>query len=126
MDRRETYYCFACLRRHEKDSAVGRGHERYDIEADLSTSATQGHLREFYLQTKGIVAALQILGFENVRIRPARFGKGWPSKQAIERRFRVLVRRHHPDAGGDPEEFRKIEWAVEVLRKYRPPDEYHS
>ncbi len=126
MDRNETYYCFACLRRHEKDSAVGRSHERYDIEADASTSATQGHLREFYLQTKGIVAALQILGFENVRIRPARFGKGWPSKQAIERRFRVLVRRHHPDAGGDPEEFRKIEWAVEVLRKYRPPDEYHS
>jgi len=124
VDRRETYYCFACLRRHEKDSAVGRSHERYDIEAEVSTSATQGHLREFYLQTKGIVAALQILGFENVRIRPARFGKGWPSKQAIERRFRVLVRRHHPDAGGDPEEFRKIEWAVEVLRKYRPPDEY--
>ena len=30
--------------------------------------------------------------------------------------------KHHPDAGGDPHEFRKVQWAIEVLRRYRPPD----
>lgn len=121
-----TFYCYACLRSHEKDSEIGRDHRRYDIDADAATSMAQAHLREFYLQTKGIAAALTILGFEGVRIHPPRFGQGWPTREAIERRFRDLVRRHHPDAGGDPDEFRRIRWAIGVLRRYRPPDEYRA
>lgn len=115
-----TYFCYACLRRHGRESAVGRDHARYDIDADASESALQADLREFYLQTKGISAALRILGFEDVRIEPPRFGRGWPTEEAIDARYRALARRTHPDAGGDPDEFRKVRWAVEVLRKYRP------
>ena len=122
MARPETFYCYACLGRHAKGSALGRSHARFDIESDASTSAVQAHIREFYLQTKGVQAALRILGFEGVRIHPPRFGRGWPPREDVERRYRGLVKRHHPDAGGDPEEFRRIQWAVEVLRRYRPPE----
>ena len=65
--------------------------------------------------------ALATLGFERVRIHPPRFGRGWPARAKIESRFRALAKRYHPDAGGDPDEFRRVQWAVEVLRRYRPP-----
>jgi len=126
MAGRETYYCYVCLHRHEADSAIGRSHARFDIEADASTSALQSHIREFYLQTRGVQAALRILGIEGVRIHPPRFGRGWPPKEEVERRYRDLVKRAHPDAGGDPEEFRRIQWAIEILRRYRPPEEYRT
>ena len=126
MGRPGTYYCYACIRSHLEESGIGRDHRRYDIDADAATSLAQAHLREFYLQTKGIAAALTILGFEDVRIHPPRFGEGWPTRDAIEKRFRALVRRAHPDAGGDPDEFRRIRWAVQILRKYRPPEEYRA
>ncbi|HLE46158.1 MAG TPA: hypothetical protein VI915_04135, partial [Thermoplasmata archaeon] len=89
-------------------------------------SPVQSRIREFYLQTRGVQAALAILGFEGVRIQPPRFGRGWPARSEIEARFRALAKRHHPDAGGDPDEFRRVQWAVEVLRRYRPPDEYRA
>src|SRR5437870_2893161 len=100
MAGRETFYCYACLRRHAKASAIGRGHARFDIEADASTSALQSHIREFSLQTRGVQAALRILGIEGVRIHPPRFGRGWPPKEEVERRYRDLVKHAHPDAGG--------------------------
>ena len=120
MAGRETFFCYVCNRRHEAASATGRSHARYDIDADASTSAVQAHIREFYLQTKGVQAALRILGFADVRIHPPRFGSGWPQREEVEHRFRALVKRHHPDAGGDADEFRRIHWAVEILRRYRP------
>jgi len=120
--RPDSFFCFACVRRHERDSAIGKDHARYDIEANAAQSAVQSHIREFYLQTVGIRAALRILGFDDVRIEPPRFGRGWPDRAVIEARYRALAKRFHPDAGGDPEEFRKVQWAVEVVRKYRPPD----
>jgi len=126
MAGRETFYCYVCLHRHDSGSAIGRGHARFDIEADASTSAVQSHIREFYLQTKGVHAAFQILGFEGVRIHPPRFGRGWPSRDEVEKRYRDRVKRAHPDAGGDPEEFRRVQWAIEVLRRYRPPEEYRA
>ncbi|TLZ62392.1 MAG: hypothetical protein E6K16_05655 [Methanobacteriota archaeon] len=126
MAGRETFYCYACLRGHETDSAIGRSHARFDIDADASTSAVQSHIREFYLQTKGVQAAFRILGFEGVRIHPPRFGGGWPPREEIERRYRGLVKRSHPDAGGNPEKFRRVQWAIEILRRYRPPEEYRS
>src|SRR2546428_10277477 len=86
MAGRETFYCYACLRRHATGSAIGRSHARFDIEADASTSALQSHIREFYLQTRGVQAALRILGIEGVRIHPPRFGKSWPPKDEVERR----------------------------------------
>ena len=122
----DPYYCYACMRRHDPASAIGGSHKRFDIEADASTSPAQARIREFYLQTKGVDAALQILGFEGVRIRPPRFGRGWPPAEEIERRYRALVKGAHPDAGGDPEAFRRVQWAIEVLRRYRPPDEYRA
>src|SRR2546427_1920334 len=124
MAGRETFYCYACLRRHATGSAIGRSHARFDIEADASTSALQSHIREFYLQTRGVQAALRILGIDGVRIHPPRFGKGWPPKDEVERRDPDLVKRAHPDAGRGPEEFRRIQWAIEILRRYRPPEEY--
>ncbi len=35
--------------------------------------------------------------------------------QAIKARYRRLAREHHPDAGGDPERFRAVQAAAEIL-----------
>lgn len=118
----DRYFCFACGRDHRVGSEIGRTHKRYSIEGGHESGGIFSDLREFYLQTKGIDAALRILGFADVRILPPRFGRGWPSPAAIERAYRIRVKRHHPDSGGDPREFQKVRWAVEVLRRYRPPD----
>ncbi len=116
----DRFYCFACDHDHEAGSAVGESHRRYSIEGGHETGGVFDDLREFYLQTKGIDAAFRILGFDSVRIHPPRFGRGWPSRAQIEKAFRDRARRLHPDVGGDPREFRKVEWAVSVLRRYRP------
>ena len=118
----ETYFCVACGRAHRTESAVGRDHRRYAIEGGHDRDGIFEDLREFYVQTKGIAAAFRILGFDDVRIHPPRYGRGWPSREAVERAFRERAKRLHPDQGGDADEFRKIAWAVEVLRRYRPPD----
>ncbi|WP_025323846.1 DNA-J related domain-containing protein [Deferrisoma camini] len=39
----------------------------------------------------------------------------------IRRRFRLLARQHHPDLGGDPERFREVVAAMEVLRAWEEP-----
>lgn len=116
----DRYFCFACDQDHRTDSAVGADHRRYSIEGGHATGGVFDDLREFYLQTKGIETAFRILGFDAVRIHPPRFGRGWPSREAVERAFRQRAKACHPDAGGDPREFRKVQWAVQVLRRYRP------
>ncbi len=118
----DRFFCFACGRDHHADSALGEGHRRYSIEGGHESGGVFDDLREFYLQTKGIDAAFRILGFETVQIHPPRFGRGWPSRESVEKAFRRKAKEHHPDAGGDPREFRKIQWAVELLRRYRPRD----
>ena len=118
----DRFFCFSCARDHRTDSGVGRAHRRYSIEGGHEAGGVFDYLREFYVQTKGIEAAFRILGFDSVRIQPPRFGHGWPSRDAVETAFRRRAKQHHPDAGGDPHEFRKVQWAVEVLRRYRPRD----
>ena len=118
----ERYFCFACGRDHRIGSTIARDHKRYSIEGGHESGGIFSDLREFYLQTKGIETAFRILGFASVRIHPPRFGRGWPPKAAIERAYRERAKRNHPDVGGDPREFLKIRWAIEVLRRYRPPD----
>ena len=116
----DRFFCFACGRDHRADSTIGAAHRRYSIEGGHESGGIFDDLREFYLQTKGIEAALHILGFDSVRIHPPRFGRGWPSREAIDKAFRERARHLHPDVGGDAHEFRKAQWAVEVLRRYRP------
>ncbi len=118
----DRFFCFACNRDHRADSTIGAGHRRYSIEGGHEAGGIFDDLREFYLQTKGIETAFHLLGFDSVRIHPPRFGRGWPSRAEVERAFRARARTCHPDAGGDPYEFRKVQWAVEVLRRYRPAD----
>ena len=118
----DRFFCFACGRDHRADSAAGAAHKRDSLEGGHESGGIFDDLREFYLQTKGIDTALRILGFDEVRIHPPRFGKGWPSREAVERAFRARAKRFHPDAGGDSREFRKVQWAVEILRRYRPRD----
>jgi hypothetical protein len=118
----DRFFCFACGSEHRTDSAVGRDHRRYAIEGGAEAGGLFTDLREFYVQTKGIDAAFRILGFPDVRVRPHRFGRGWPPRESIERAYREKAKALHPDVGGDPAEFRKLRWAVEVLRRYRPAD----
>ncbi|TLZ83331.1 MAG: hypothetical protein E6K05_04095 [Methanobacteriota archaeon] len=118
----DRFFCFACGRDHRAGSDIARDHKRYSIEGGHESGGIFSDLREFYLQTKGIAAAFRILGLENVKVHPPRFGRGWPSPAAIEKAYRLQALKHHPDAGGDPHEFRKVQWAIEVLRRYRPPD----
>jgi hypothetical protein len=116
----DRFFCFACGRDHRGGTVIARDHKRYSIEGGHESDGIFSDLREFYLQTKGIDAAFRILGFEPGLVHPPRFGRGWPSRAAIERAYRDRARRYHPDTGGDPREFRKIQWAVELLRRYRP------
>lgn len=118
----DRFFCFACGQDHRPDSVVGRDHRRYSIDGGHDTGGIFDDLREFYVQTKGIHTALRILGFGDAEIHPPRFGRGWPSAAAIDKAFRDGAKRLHPDAGGAAEEFRKLRWAVEVLRRYRPPE----
>lgn len=118
----DVFFCFACGHDHRTDSAVGRDHRRYGTEGARDRGGLFTDLREFYVQTKGIDAAFAILGFQDVKVRPHRFGRGWPSRDSVERAYRERAKTLHPDHGGDPREFRKVRWAVEVLRRYRPPD----
>lgn len=118
----DRYFCFACGRNHRPGSTAGRDHKRYSIEGGHDRGGIFDDLREFYVQTKGIQTAFHILGFEEVRIQPPRFGRGWPSAAAIERAYRERAKDLHPDVGGDAHEFRKLRWAVQVLRRYRPPE----
>lgn len=39
-------------------------------------------------------------------------------RKAIEKRYRELAARHHPDRGGDAEQQARINKAVEILRQY--------
>lgn len=119
----DRFYCFACDRDHRAASGIGRDHRRYAIEGGHERGGLFSDLREFYVQTKGIDAAFAILGFSEVRVRPHRFGSGWPSEAEVARAFRERAKALHPDAGGDPREFRKLVWAMDVLRRYRPPSD---
>lgn len=40
----------------------------------------------------------------------------------VRQRYRELARRHHPDAGGDPEHFLRLSEAMEVLRAFGMAD----
>lgn len=54
--------------------------------------------------------------FENRDAALAVFGlDGDADRQEIKQRYRQLVRRHHPDRGGDPERFRQVQEAAEQL-----------
>lgn len=118
----DRYYCFECERDHRAGTDIGRSHKRYSIEGGHESGGLFTDLREFYLQTKGIETAFHLLGFTDIRIHPPRFGRGWPPRTAIEGAYRERAKRLHPDVGGDAREFLKVRWAIEILRRYRPPD----
>ena len=42
------------------------------------------------------------------------------TSQQIKRRYRTLVKQHHPDRGGDPRQMQKIIAAYELLIKEQP------
>ena len=46
------------------------------------------------------------------------------SFEEIKQQFRTLARIHHPDMGGDEEEFKKIRFAYEVLSDPASREEY--
>jgi len=48
------------------------------------------------------------------------------SVEAIEKMFRFLATKHHPDAGGDKETFNQIVGAFEVLRDAEARDKYDA
>ena len=117
----DDYFCYVCLHDHRTGSEVFRDHRRYSTDGGAATDGLTTHLEAFYLQTKGIAAALKILGFDEVRIHPPRFGEGWPPLREIEARYRGLAKANHPDASGDARAFHRVQWAMAVIRRYRPP-----
>jgi len=64
---------------------------------------------ERYLAGEGRVEALQALGLEE----PV-------DRKAIEKRYRELASKHHPDRGGDVQRQAEINKAIEILRQYYP------
>ena len=42
--------------------------------------------------------------------------------QEIKQRYRYLIKKHHPDRGGDPKRFKKIKKAYDKIREYRTTD----
>jgi DnaJ-domain-containing protein 1 len=47
---------------------------------------------------------LEVMGFDSM-----------PSKSDLDKRYRELVMKHHPDRGGDPKEFKRIHAAWSIL-----------
>jgi len=39
--------------------------------------------------------------------------------EVAEAAYRALARRHHPDRGGDPDAMRRLNWAIQEIRKRR-------
>jgi hypothetical protein len=39
--------------------------------------------------------------------------------EVAEAAYRTLARRHHPDRGGDPDVMRRLNWAIQEIRKRR-------
>lgn len=64
---------------------------------------------ERYLAGEGRLEALQSLGLEE----PV-------DRKAIEKRYRELAAKHHPDRGGDTKKQSEINKAVGILRQYYP------
>ncbi|MCB1172045.1 MAG: hypothetical protein KDK39_00695 [Leptospiraceae bacterium] len=60
----------------------------------------------FYQGRDKVSLALQTLGYQE-----------HPGLEPLKRSYRALVHRHHPDKGGDPIFFLKIQQAWEVLRR---------
>ncbi|MEJ2064407.1 MAG: J domain-containing protein [Reinekea sp.] len=44
---------------------------------------------------------------------------GSENKKEKQARYRQLVQQHHPDKGGDPEQFRRIQNAWQSIKKMR-------
>ncbi len=83
----------------------------------LETAASVNRLINQFWHAYGVDSdaehALQIFGL----VQPVRYVD-------IKQRYRQLAMEHHPDRGGDPEVFRRINWAFEVLQcrfKTDPP-----
>lgn len=47
---------------------------------------------------------LEVMGFQSM-----------PTKAELDARYRELVKKHHPDMGGDAEEFKKVQAAWTLL-----------
>ncbi|MEM7181990.1 MAG: DNA-J related domain-containing protein [Spirochaetota bacterium] len=65
-------------------------------------------LKSFWMQWKSYQErnpSLQVLGLPEDA-----------STEEIEKRYRILVKKHHPDKGGNPETFQKIQTAMEHIR----------
>ena len=72
--------------------------ERSDVEAMLD------RFWQMYSCYENRDAALAVLGLE-----------GNENREEVTQRYRQLVRKHHPDRGGDPERFRQVKEAAEQL-----------
>ena len=40
----------------------------------------------------------------------------------VKQRYRYLIKKHHPDRGGDPKKFKKIKKAYDKIMEYRTTD----
>jgi len=40
------------------------------------------------------------------------------TRNSLIARYKELAKEYHPDKGGDPEEFKKINWAYKILLNY--------
>jgi DnaJ-class molecular chaperone len=48
------------------------------------------------------------------------------SPEEIKKAYKTLAKKHHPDKGGDPEEFKRINKAYEEALNPPPPDFFHQ
>jgi len=76
--------------------------------SDKQVSEMLSHFWDKYLAIGQKADAIKCFGLENVENL---------NKQIITKRFGQLALKHHPDRGGDEEEFLKIKKAYESLKK---------
>jgi DnaJ-domain-containing protein 1 len=108
----------AALQNSLKSELVQKTMSRYEIEYDISTweSCLERCYRqlmdkvqifcEYYSQSSHLIQDLKTMGFRSM-----------PQSQELRQRYIELVKMHHPDKGGQNQDFQKIQTAYEKIAK---------
>ncbi len=87
----------------------------YYLDLDILAQATTESVEELLQQARKVLVtdqdrteALRTLGLD-----------AYANDERVRRRFKELAMQHHPDRGGDPDTFRRIREAMEVLNGAR-------
>ncbi len=99
----------SCLTHYTNDAALRNYYldfSQLEAATEVSVKKLLNQFWEHYIATDESVTALNVFSLTH----PV-------SYKEIKQRYRVLAMQTHPDKGGDPEAFQKVNWAFGVLQR---------